>query len=254
MIPLVIAHNTFREATRDRILAGVVAGGLLMLAATQAVGELAMGEGLRLTVDMGLSVIQILGLLVILMVGTNLVAKELERRTIFNLLSRPIPRWAYLLGKWGGLTAALWGVSIALGFALAGLLLLRGATDLLAVLPAAVFATGLELSVMTAIAVLFSAFSTPALSALFTLGMYVLGHWSYDLRAFAEKFPPALAAAVQWVANVLPNLPVFNLRTLAATGQTPDPAHLMIATVYAALYVACILALATAVFERRDFK
>jgi ABC-type transport system involved in multi-copper enzyme maturation permease subunit len=254
MISLVIARNTFREATRDRILAGVVAGGVLLLASTQALGPLAMGEGLRLTVDMGLSAIQVLGLLVILLVGTNLVAKELERRTIYNLLSRPIPRWAYLLGKWAGLTAALWGVSALLGLALALLLAIRGAPDLAAVLPGAVYATGLELSVMTAIAVLFSAFSTPALSALLTLGFYVLGQWTYDLREFAGQFTPALSAMVQWIANVLPNLPIFNMRTLAAMGETATSAHLAIATVYALVYISCILALATAVFERRDFK
>jgi ABC-type transport system involved in multi-copper enzyme maturation permease subunit len=254
MISAVIARNTFREATRDRILAGVVACGLLLLAATQVISPLAMGEGVRLTVDLGLSSIQLLGLLVILLVGTNLVAKELERRTIYNLLSRPIPRWAYLVGKWAGLTAALWGVSIVLGLALSALLALRGSGEMVAAIPQAVYATALELSVMTAIAVLFSAFSTPALSALMTVGVYMVGQWTYDLRAFSEKFPPALGATMAWVANVLPNLPVFNLRTLAATGETASLAHLGIATAYAILYVACVLALATAVFERRDFK
>ena len=96
MNTLLIAHNTFRETTRDRLLAGIVVAGVVLLAVTQLAGPLAMGEGRRLTIDLGLSGISLLGLLVVLLAGTNLVAKELERRTIYNLLSRPISRPAYL--------------------------------------------------------------------------------------------------------------------------------------------------------------
>src|SRR6185503_16646320 len=106
-----IARNTFREAMRDRIVSGVVIGGLLLLLGTQLVAPLALGEGLRLTVDLGLSGISLLGLLVILLVGSSLVGKEIERRTIFNLLSRPIARPAYLVGKCAGLAAALWATT-----------------------------------------------------------------------------------------------------------------------------------------------
>ncbi len=254
MIQWIIAQNTFREATRDRVLAGVVAGGVVMLLGTQVLSPLAMGEGFRLTVDLGLSSISVLGMLVILMVGTNLVAKELEKRTIYNLLSRPIPRWAYLVGKWAGLTATLWLVAALLGAALTGLMAARGYPVHPLSIAEAVYLEALELTVMTSIAVLFSAFSTPVLSALYTLAFFVVGQWSYDLRAFARKFPPALGATINALANVVPNLPVFNIRTLAADGQLASPAHLVTASLYALLYVASVLALATAVFESRDFK
>lgn len=254
MIQLIIAQNTFREATRDRVLAGVLAGGLVMLLATQVLSPLAMGESFRLTIDLGLTTISMLGLLVILMVGSNLVAKELEKRTIYNLLSRPIPRWAYLVGKWAGLAAALWVVAVLLGLALFAIMAVRGLGPSPLALAQAVYLAGLELTVMTAIAVLFSAFSTPVLSALYTIALYAVGQWSYDLRAFAGKFPPALGGALQAVANVVPNLPVFNMRTLAAEGMPTTPEHLGVATLYAVVYAAGVLALATAVFEGRDFK
>lgn len=254
MIQLIIAHNTFREATRDRVLSGVLAGGLVMLLATQVLSPLAMGEAFRLTMDLGLTTISVLGMLVILMVGTNLVAKELEKRTIYNLLSRPIPRWAYLVGKWAGLSAALWAVAAVLGLALLGLMAARGLGAHPLAVAESVYLAGLELTVMTAIAVLFSAFSTPVLSALYTMSLYLVGQWSYDLRAFAEKFPPALGGALQAVANVVPNLPLFNMRTLAAEGLPTTPEHLALATLYALVYVGGVLALATAVFESRDFK
>ncbi len=254
MIPVVIARNTFREATRDRVVAGVVTAGLALLALTQVVSTLALGEGRRLTVDLGLSAISFLGLLTILLTGASLVAKEVERRTIYNLLSRPITRPAYLVGKWAGLSAALWTVAVLLGLALWLLLAVRGAPGFGWAVLEGVYLAGLELTVLTALAVMFSALSTPVLSALYTLGFFVVGQWTYDLRLFAAKFPKAVGAILGVAANLLPNLPLFNMRTLAAEGHTTTGMHLALATAYATVYVACVLALATAAFETKDFK
>ena len=251
---LLIAQNTFREATRDRVLLGMTVAGLVAMLATQVLSPLALGEGHRLTIDLGLSVISMLGLLAILMVGTSLVAKEIERRTIYNLLSRPLARPAYLVGKWAGLSAALAVVAFALGLALSGVLAFRGESRFaLPVLQATYFAT-LELSVVTSLAVLFSALSTPVLSALYTLGFYCVGQWSYDLRAFAKQAPGALGTMLNVAADLAPNLPLFNMRTLASDGHTTSALHLALAAVYATLYCGCVLALAAAAFESRDFK
>jgi Cu-processing system permease protein len=254
VIPLLIARNTFREATRDRLLTGVGVAGVVLLLATQVFSPLAMGEDRRLTIDLGLSGISLLGLLIVIMVGTSLVAKEIERRTIYNLLSRPIARPAYLVGKWVGLSAALWLVAFALGGALWVLLALRGFQPNAASLFAAVYCAALELSVVTALAVMFSALSTPVLSALYTLGFYLVGQWSYDLRAFADHFPAGLAPVLKVAANLVPNLPLFNLRTLAAGGETASALHLGLASAYALVYCGCVLALGAAAFESRDFK
>jgi ABC-type transport system involved in multi-copper enzyme maturation permease subunit len=249
-----IAHNTYREATRDRVLAGMVAAGFVLLALTQIATPLALGEGTRLTMDLGLSGISLIGVLGVLLVGTSLVAKELERRTIYNLLSRPIRRPAYLVGKWAGLTAALWTVAAVLGVALWGTLALRGVRHDATVVAEASYLAALELGVVTAIAVLFSSLSTPVLSALYTLGLYLVGQWSYDLRDFAAKFPTPLSSVMRLCADLAPNLPLFNMRSLAADGHTTSALHLGLATLYALVYVACALCLATAAFESRDFK
>jgi ABC-type transport system involved in multi-copper enzyme maturation permease subunit len=249
-----IARNTFREATRDRMLAGVVVAGLVLLGITQVMSPLALGEGRRLTVDLGLSGISVLGLLIVLLVGTSLVAKEVERRTIYNLLSRPIARPAYLVGKWAGLSATLWVVAIVLGSALWVVLWVRGFGSNGPAVAQAVYLACLELTVITSLAVMFSALSTPVLSALYTLGFYVVGQWSYDLRAFAERFPRALGSVLEVLANLVPNLPLFNMRSLAANGDPTSAFHLAIATAYAVVYSGCVLALAAAAFESRDFK
>ncbi|NOT32567.1 MAG: ABC transporter permease [Candidatus Eisenbacteria bacterium] len=249
-----IARNTFREATRDRVLVGLCVAGAVAMLATLGLSPLALGEGQRLTVDLGLSVISVLGMLAVLMVGTSLVAKEIDRRTIYNLLSRPIARPVYLVGKWAGLTAALWTVAVVLGLVLCGLLAIGGSAHLAPAILQAVYMSGLELSVVTAIAVMCSALSTPVLSALYTLGFYCVGQWSYDLRGFAAQFPDALGVTLRVVADVVPNLPIFNIRTLAASGEVTSAFHLMIATGYAVLYVGCVLALGAAAFQSRDFK
>ena len=254
MNALLIAQNTFREAIRDRVLAGVVAAGVVLMGFTVIARPLAMGEGLRLTIDLGLSTISMLGLLVVLMVGSALVAKEIERRTIFNLLSRPIGRPIYLVGKWAGLSGALWAVAAVLGAALWAIVALSGHPERAGSLAQAVYLAGLELSVVTALAVMFSALSTPVLSALYTLGCFLAGQWSDDLRAFALKAPGGLRTMIEGAANVVPNLGLFNMRSLAASGQTTTAAHLALASAYALLYAGCILAFGAAAFESRDFK
>jgi ABC-type transport system involved in multi-copper enzyme maturation permease subunit len=249
-----IAQNTFREATRDRVLSGVVIAGIVVILGTQLLHTLALGEGRRLTIDLGLTAISLFGLLIVLLVGTSLVAKEIERRTIFNLLARPISRPAYLMGKWLGLSGALWVVAGSLGLALCAILAVRGDGAMGPVVLEAAYLAGLELTVVTALAILFSALSTPVPSALYTLGFYAVGQWSWDLRDFARQFPAALGTMLEVVANLVPNLPVFNMRALAAHGEPTTLYHLALATLYALVYSGCVLALASAAFESRDFK
>jgi len=117
-----------------------------------------------------------------------------------------------------------------------------------------VFLANLELAVINSLAVMFSALSTPVLSALYTLGFFLGGQWCDDLRRFASHCPPGLRAMIEGAANVMPNLPLFNMRTLASSGEVTTWTHLGLASAYAALYCACVLALASAAFESRDFK
>ena len=254
MTALLIARNTYREATRDRVLAGMTIAGVVFLLAVQGLTPLALGEGKRLVVDMGLSAISMLGLLVVLMVGSSLVAKEIERRTIYTLLARPIPRPIYLIGKWAGLTGSVCTITVLLGLALWLVLCARGLWAWGPSVLEATYLASLELAVITAVAVMFSALSTPVLSALYTLGFFCAGQWSYDLHHLATEFPSGLRGIIEAAASVLPNLPLFNMRGLASQGLTTTPLHLAMATGYAALYCSCVLALAAATFESRDFK
>lgn len=251
---LLIAHNTFRETVRDRILLGIVVCGLVVLALTRIAAPLAMGEDLRLTVDVGLSSITWLGMLIVLMVGASLVAKEIDRKVIFNLLSRPLPRPFYLAGKWTGLTGTLVTFALVLGAVLGLELAVLGHAAMLPSLAQALYLACLEIAVLTSVAVMFSALSTPVLSALYTLGLFLAGQWCDDLRHFALNAPGGLRTLLECAANLLPNLSMFNMRTLAATGELTTATHLGLATAYAALYCGCVLLLGAAAFESRDFK
>ncbi len=251
---LLIAHNTFRETVRDRVLLGIVVCGLLVLALTRIAAPLAMGEDLRLTVDLGLSSITWLGMLVVLTVGSSLVAKEIDRKIIFNLLSRPLPRPFYLAGKWTGLTGTLVTFAAVLGAALAVEITVLGHAAMLPSLAQALYLVCLELAVVTSIAVMFSALSTPVLSALYTLGLFLAGQWCDDLRSYAVHAPGGLRAVLECVANLLPNLSLFNMRSLASMGELTTATHLGLATGYAAMYCGCVLLLGAAAFESRDFK
>ncbi len=141
-----------------------------------------------------------------------------------------------------------------MGAALSVVLAARGHAEFVPAIVQASYLAALELAVVTACAVLFSAISTPVLSALYTVGFYLLGQWSYDVRELAVKLPPAVGGVLQVAANLVPNLPIFNMRTLAASAHTAPLAQIGIGTLYAAIYCGCALALATAAFETRDFK
>jgi len=117
-----------------------------------------------------------------------------------------------------------------------------------------IYLAGLELTVVTSLAVMFSALSTPVLSALYTLGFFLAGQWCEDVRQLATRCPDGLRALLEGAANVLPNLQLFNVRALASAGEVTSWAHLGLASGYAALYCGCVLALASAAFESRDFK
>ena len=222
MTSLVIARNTFRETTRDRMLAGVVVAGLV-LCRDPGPESARPRRGPALTVDLGLSAISLLGFLVVLLVGTSLVAKEIEHRSIYNLLSRPISRHGYLIGKWiGSLGGAVGGVRGARLRAVAVLLLRGWGGHGLAVLQA-VYMAGLELSVVTAIAVLFSAVSTPVLSALYTLGIYLGGSGATTCAPSPTLSRSGSIACSRSFADLVPNLPLFNMRALAANAETHEP-------------------------------
>jgi ABC-type transport system involved in multi-copper enzyme maturation permease subunit len=253
----VVAWNTFREAVRDRVLYNLVFFALVMIAAAILVGQISIGIEQMVIVTLGLSAISVIGLLIAVFIGVGLVSKEMDKRTLYALLAKPVRRWEFLLGKFGGLLLTL-GVNTA-AMAAGLFVALRYVQHPLeradlAVLVAVYFIL-LKLAVVVALALLFSCYTTPLLAILFTAGLYVSGLFVLEMRTYhSERISPALQTMLRWLSYVLPNFENFDVMASAAHGRAIPGALILQNTAYAALYCAILLAVASVIFSRRNLK
>jgi Cu-processing system permease protein len=248
-----IAVNSFRENIRDRILYNLLVFALIMIVLTIALVQLSTGEWERITIDVGLSSISIFGSLMAIFLGISLVSKEIERRTIYTLLSKPITRSSFLLGKYLGLVLTiLVNISIMALVYVAILYYLAGHFSYAQA--QAIVLIFLSLMIVVAIALFFSTFTTPTLSAIFTLSLFVIGHLTSDVKNFsARSGKPVVEFFGKAVYYLLPNLSNYNIVDSATYAQALDPKPFL-ATVIAGLITnAIILVLASLVLEKRDF-
>ena len=251
---LAIALNTFRETVRDKILYTLLAFAFAMIGSAAILIRLSVRGEARIIQDLGLAAISIMGVLMATFVGITLVYKEVDRRTIYTIIAKPIRRYQFILGKYLGLLATIL-VNVA-AMAL-GLLLLDRALEgrWPWVLLPAIWLTYAELAVVTALATLFSAFTTPALSATFTLSLFLIGRLSGDLVAFLGKAPSPIVRNVSTgLYYLLPNLQAFDIKGQVVLGMAPDSRLLVGATAYGILYVLFVLAGTVLIFQHRDFK
>ena len=252
-----IARNAFREAVRDRVLYNLVVFALLITAASIFIGELSGGQERKVIVDLGLSAMLLFGVFIAIFVGVGLVYKEIERRTIYAVFSKPVGRGEFLVGKYLGLCLTLLVnvLVMAVGVSLALLYVSRGWDPLIPTIWPAVLLIYMELMLLTAIALLFSSFSSPALSALLTFLIFIIGDFSADLKSLAVSLG---STSARWLFTglyyLLPNLSNYSFITPAAHGRTPSAGFVFAAALYALVYVTVILAAATIVFNRRNFK
>jgi ABC-type transport system involved in multi-copper enzyme maturation permease subunit len=252
-----IARNAFREAVRDRVLYNLVVFVLLLIAGAIFLGELSAGQEGKIIVDLGLSAILLFGVFIAIFVGVGLVYKEIERRTLYAILSKPIGRGEFLLGKYLGLCLTLF-VNVAImgaGLSVALFYVKRGWDPLVVRIWPAILLIYCELMILTGVAMLFSAFSSPALSALLTFFVFVIGHFSHDLRTLSGSMASAPA---RWVFAglyyLLPNLANYNSIAAAAHGQMPEARAIGVALVYGLIYISVLLAATTLIFRRRNLK
>jgi len=257
---LAIGLNTFREAIRNKVLYSLLFFAVAVIIGSLAFGALSVHEEVRLTADLGLAGMSLFSIIIAIFVGVNLVYKELERKTIYSLIPKPIHRFQFVLGKFIGMVLTLAIQILIMTLVLQAILALQGAglADTLYKMVALIF---LEVIVVTAIAVLFSSFSTPLLSGLFTVGIFLLGRSVPDIRKVTQKIHnPALALLLEGVARVVPNLRYFYATGAESAGEHisvhgvfPDWGYVASAGAYACLYAGLVLLLAMLLFSRRDF-
>ncbi|HET9528964.1 MAG TPA: ABC transporter permease [Blastocatellia bacterium] len=252
-----IALNTFRESVRDRVLYNLILFVLVLVGASVFISELSINQESKFIATLGLSSMLVFGALIAIFIGVGLVYKEIDKRTIYNLLSKPVERHEFIIGKYLGLCMTLLVNSavMVLGLELALLYVNGGFVTLhLSVLPAA-YLIFLELALMVAVALMFSSFTTPMLSALFSFAIYAIGHFSGDLQLAAELSSSSVVRGVLRAAYyLLPNLSNFSFIAQASHGRMVPADAAMKATIYAIIYIGILLSAAALIFQKRNFK
>jgi ABC-type transport system involved in multi-copper enzyme maturation permease subunit len=251
-----IARNTFREAVRDRVLYNLIAFALLLSGAAILVGQISIDIERLVVVDLGLSAVSLFGVVIAIFIGIGLVSKEIEKRTLYTVLSRPVRRWEFIVGKFCGLAGTLIVNALFMAIGVFGALLYVahkfGRTD--AWIFVALYFIILEFLIICSLSLLFSSFSSPLLAAVFSFSLFVIGSFADDLRGFA-----ALAHGfTRWVATaaayLVPNFSTLNVITNVAH-QQPLGLHLVMQnTLYALFYTAMVMSGAVLIFERRNLK
>lgn len=255
-----IALNTFREAARIRVLYGIVFLVVAINFGAVALGRMSMGEESRVARDFGLAGISLFGSLTAIFLGVFLLYSEVQRRTIYAIVTKPIDRWEFVIGKYLGMVLVLSALVAMFAAAMVAVLGLQGVEVTPAVTKAIVMAW-CEVATVAAIAVFFSSFSSPFLSGLFALSLFVIGRVTPDLRAAVH------GAADTWIGVVAKAtlLVVPDLHLFSVSGQTLDGAAVSVhgafvswgyvatAAGHGLVWSAALLVVACVVFSRRDF-
>jgi ABC-type transport system involved in multi-copper enzyme maturation permease subunit len=251
-----IAKNTFLETVRNKILYAIMAFALFVLGMTNFLADLSMGELTRIIADVGLASIHLFGVVMAVFLGISLVSQEIDRKTVFLILSKPVRRWEFVVGKALGLSMTL---ALTTAMMAAVLFLVHAGYRFggsfepgILIASAAIY---MELVLLVCVASLFSTFTTPVLSAIFTLSVFLIGHVTPDLLFFGAK---SGSAAVKWTGTalyyLLPNLEAFNLKGGVPYGEVRSARLLLAPALYLLAYCAAVLSLASAIFSRKDFK
>jgi len=251
---LSIALNTFRETIRNKILYAILVFALIVIGLSCFLAELSVGDLTRIIADVGLASIHIFGVIMAVFIGITLVSQEVERKTVYIILSKPVPRWEFIVGKALGLCMTL---ALTTGVMAVTLFLVHAGYGGVAETGILVASAGIwfELILLICLATFFSTFTTPVLSAIFTLSMFLIGHISGDLLVFGGRAAAPLAG---WVSRVLffllPNLEHFNWKNEVVYGGARSFSLILGALGYLASYCAAVLFAACLLFSRKDFK
>lgn len=251
-----IASNTFREAVRDRVLYNLIAFALLLSGAAILVGQISIDIERLVVVNLGLTAVSLFGVVIAIFIGIGLVSKEIEKRTLYTVLSRPVRRWEFIVGKFFGLAGTLVVNTFFMGIGVFAALLYvahRFSRPDASILIALYFII-LEFLIICALALLFSAFSTPLLSAVFAFALFIIGSFADDLRGFAGMSHGIARWFATAAAHLVPNFSAFNVISAVAHEQAVGGQLILQNTLYALVYTAMILSAAVLIFERRNLR
>ena len=258
MIPrmVYIASNTFREAVRDRVLYNLIAFALLLSGAAIFVGQISIDIERLVVVNLGLTAVSLFGAVIAIFIGIGLVSKEIEKRTLYTVLSRPVRRWEFIVGKFLGLAGTLFVNTFFMAIGVFGALFYVAhkfaASD--ALILVALYFIVLEFLIICSVALLFSSFSSPLLSAVFAFSLFVIGSFADDLRRFASLAHGITRWLATAAAYLVPNFSALNVISAVAHQQPLASRFIVQNTLYALFYTVMALSGAVLIFERRNLK
>jgi Cu-processing system permease protein len=249
-----IGLNTIREAIRNKLLYTLLFFALLMISTSVLISTLSYVEGSRIIQDIGLASIRLFSVGIAIFVGVGLIHGEVEKRTIYTILSKPVTRAEFLAGKYLGLVMMVWLQLLVMSLAFFAVSIATGA-------PfdgghvAALGLAAMELMVIVGVAIFFSSFTTPMLASLYSVGIYLVGHLTRDLRALGQQSDmPSVESTTLWLYRIFPDLESFNLSVHAAHGLAIEAGDIWWPVLYSLSYSAVLLTAAVYVFQRRDLR
>jgi ABC-type transport system involved in multi-copper enzyme maturation permease subunit len=251
-----IASNTFREAVRDRVLYNLIAFAVLLSGAAILVGQISIDIEKLVVINLGLTAVSLFGVVIAIFIGIGLVSKEIDKRTLYTVLSRPVRRWEFIVGKFFGLAGTLVvnAFFMAIGVFAALLYVAHKFQKPDAWVLVAVYFIILQFLIICSLALLFSSFSSPLLSAVFAFSLFVIGSFSEDLRNFAAMANGATKWLATAVAYIVPNFSALNVISSVAHAQPVSGRLIAYNTAYALLYASMALCGAVLIFQRRNLK
>jgi ABC-type transport system involved in multi-copper enzyme maturation permease subunit len=251
-----IATNTFREAVRDRVLYNLIAFALLLSGTAVLVGQISIDIERLVVINLGLTAVSLFGVVIAIFIGIGLVAKEIDKRTLYTVLSRPVRRWEFIAGKFFGLAGTLVVNTffMAIGVFAALLYVSRHLQASDGGVLVALYFIVLQFVVITALALLFSSFSSPLLSAVFTFSLFVIGSFAEDLRGFAKMTHGIAGWLAIGAAYLVPNFSALNVINQVAHGDAVTTRLVAYNSAYALVYTLAVLGGAVLIFERRNLK
>jgi ABC-type transport system involved in multi-copper enzyme maturation permease subunit len=264
----VVALHVFRDSVRDKVLYSIVAFAVLLMAVSYLIGQLTAGEDLKIIKDFGLAAMSLMGLFIAVFIGIGLIAREIDRRSIYAVLAKPVRRHELLLGKYLGLVGTLFVNLSVMAIAYYAVLAYIGTTMSEGALRAAdapptdprlllaVAMIGLELALVTAVALFCSTFSSSALlSAGLTVGLFIAGQFGADLKNFEQVVEsPAAGMVGRALYYLLPNFAAFDIKTEVVHALPMPDGYVTVTVGYALVYIALLLTASVMIFSRRDFK
>lgn len=249
-----IVLNTFKEAVRNKIFYLFLVFGILFALSSRIIGLLTVGDRIKVLKDTGLASINFFCVLIAIFTGINLVYKEIEKKTIYSILSKPISREQFILGKFLGLALTILVALASMGSVFFAFLLVSGYgfdAGILVYFLLFYF----ELLILISLSLLFSSFTTPILASIFTLSIYLIGQVTWTFNQFKGLIQDSsLLFLIKMLYYILPNLRKFNIKSEVVLGVHLGAGGILMALVYALLYIAVLLTLSIVIFRKREFQ